>query len=146
MFQNADANEAQIEAARCTIIVDKNLPVGRCANAAAVIALTMGKMHAELTGADLVDGAGFAHPGLIPIGISVLGAAADELNSVREKAIARGLSVVDFPVQGQQTNDYAAFMGAVSQVPTEALSYVGVGVYGPRKLVGKVVGKFDLLT
>lgn len=146
MFQNADANEAQIEPGRCTIIVDKNLPVGRSANAAAVIALTMGKLHPELASADLVDGAAFAHPGLISIGISVLGADANDLNSVREKAIARGLSVVDFPVQGQQTNDYSAFMGAVAQVPTESLSYVGVGVYGPRKLVGKVVGKFDLLT
>lgn len=137
--------DTETDAGRCVILVDQNLPIGRVANAAAVIALTIGKLHPELAGADLIDKSGYAHPGLIPIGISVLGATAEEIKAARDKAATRDLSVVDFPIQGQQTNDYAAFGDAVSLMGTADLIYVGVGIYGARKLVGKIVGKFGFL-
>jgi hypothetical protein len=130
---------------RCVIVIDDSLPVGRAANAAAVIALTIGKLRPQLAGADLVDKSGAVHPGLIPIGISVLGASATDLPGIRAKALARNLDVIDFPVQGQQTTDYQAFGAAVARCETDALSYVGVGVYGSRKNVGKIVGKYGLL-
>jgi hypothetical protein len=127
------------------IIVDDSLPIGRAANAAGVIALTLGKRHPGLAGADLIDASGVAHPGLIPIGITVLGAPAGELAMLRERALSRGLDVVDFPAQGQETTDYAAFGESVAKVPTSALIYVGVGIFGARKAVGKVVGRSALL-
>ena len=133
------------EPMRCAIVVDIALPSGRAANAAAVIALTLGKRHPELAGADLVDGSGDAHPGLIPIGIAVLATSAVDLNELRAKALKNGVDVVDFPSQGQQTNDYGEFGARVRAAPPEELSYVGVGVYGSRKAVGKIVGKFSLL-
>ena len=40
--------------------------------------------------------------------------------------------MVDFPVQGQETTDYAAFGRAVGEVETDALCYVGVGVFAHR--------------
>ncbi|CAN7391426.1 DUF2000 domain-containing protein [Rhizobium sp. LjRoot98] len=138
-------DETEIESGRCVIVVDRNLPVGRAANAAAVIALTIGKLHPELAGANLVDKTGFAHPGLIPIGISILGADASDLGKLRSKALTRDITVVDFPIQGQQTNDYMAFGAAVAETITDDLQYVGVGVFGPRKSIGKIVGKFGLL-
>jgi hypothetical protein len=130
---------------RCAIVVDASLPAGRAANAAAVIALTLGRRHPHLVGPDLVDASGRAHPGLIPIGIAVLAASAVELNALRAKALKDGIDVVDFPSQGQQTTDYAKFGALVRQVPTEALIYVGVGLYGARKAVGRIVGRFSLL-
>lgn len=133
------------EPSRCVIVVDAGLPAGRAANAAAVIALTMGRKRPELAGADLVDGAGVVHPGLISIGISILGATGTELAAVRAKALARGIEVVDFPAQGQETTDYAQFSAEVSRSDADALRYVGVGLYGPRKAVGKIVGKYALL-
>ena len=136
-----DAGEPE----RCAIVVNAELPAGKAANAAAVIALTLGKRHPHLAGADLVDGSGQAHPGLIPIGIAVLAAPEAELRAVRAKALKSGFDVVDFPVQGQQTNDYLEFGSRVRQVPTEVLSYAGVGIYGTRRGVGRIVGKFPLL-
>jgi hypothetical protein len=133
------------EPMRCTIVIDAELPPGKAANAAAVIGLTIGKLHPHLAGTDLVDASGHPHPGLIPIGISVLVAPATELVNVRAKALRSGLDVVDFPVQGQQTNNYAEFGKRVRSIPTERLPYVGVGIYGTRKSVGKVVGRFSLL-
>jgi hypothetical protein len=56
-----------------------------------VLALTMGKRQPQLAGEPLVDASGHAHPGLIPIGIPVLGAPGSELAAIRGKAVAAGL-------------------------------------------------------
>ena len=141
----SDQDESPPESMRCVIVVDAALPPGRAANAAAVIALTLGKRHPYLAGPDLVDASGNVHPGLIPIGIAVLAAGAPEIDAVRAKALKDGVDVVDFPVQGQQTTDYVAFSAQVREVPTAGLTYVGVGLYGRRKAVGRIVGRFSLL-
>lgn len=130
---------------RCVIIVDRALPAGRAANAAAVIALTVGGRHPGLMGAPLIDASGAAHPGLIPIGIAVLSADQATLSQIRDKGVAAGCDIVDFPVQGQQTTDYSAFRDAVAQVPTEDLRYVGVALVGARKPIGKIVANLGLL-
>jgi hypothetical protein len=133
------------DASRCVIVIADSLPAGRAANAAAVIALTLGKRHPHLAGPDLVDASGHTHPGLIPIGIAVLAASAPDIVGVRSKALKDGVDVVDFPSQGQQTTDYAEFGARVAELSTEELTYVGVGLYGHRKAVGRIVGRFPLL-
>ena len=75
----------------------------------------------------------------------MLAAPAAEVNALRAKALKNGIDVVDFPSQGQQTTDYAKFGALVREVPTESLTYVGVGLYGARKAVGRIVGRFSLL-
>jgi hypothetical protein len=137
--------DAAPEPMRCVIIVDAALPPGRAANAAAVIALTLGKRHPHLPGPDLTDASGWAHPGLIPIGIAVLAAEAAELPALRAKALKSGIAVIDFPEEGQQTTDYSAFAARVRERETEDLAYVGVGLYGSRKLIGRIVGRYGLL-
>ncbi len=131
---------------RCVIVVDQDLPAGRAANAAAVIALTIGQRHPLLVGAPLVDGSGMAHPGLIPIGIAVLAAAQAELADVRRKGLAIGCDVVDFPIQGQQTTNYDAFRTAVAATPTDALQYVGIALIGQKNVIRKIVGHLELLS
>ncbi|MGN4085477.1 DUF2000 domain-containing protein, partial [Burkholderia gladioli] len=96
-------------------------------------------------GPPLVDADGVSHPGLIPIGIAVLSAEAARLPSIRDKALAAGCEVVDFPVQGQQTTDYSAFRDALAQVATAELAYLGVALVGPRKAIGKIVSNLGLL-
>lgn len=140
-----DVEEAAAELMRCVVVVDSGLPGGRAANAAAVIALTLGKRHPHLAGTDLIDGSGCRHPGLIPIGIAVLAAPAPDLAMVRAKALKGGIDVVDFPSQGQETTDYAEFGARVRAVAADELTYVGIGLVGPRKAVGRVVGRYPLL-
>jgi hypothetical protein len=134
-----------VEPMRCVAVIDAALPIGNAANAAAVMALTMGQRQPHLAGGPLVDASGDEHPGLIPIGIPVLGAPADDLPTVRSKAIAAGLEVVDFPAQGQQTNDYAEFQRLVGETNADALCYLGVMIYGAKKKVSKIVGRYTLL-
>ena len=140
-----EVDEELRDAGRCAIVVAADLPAGRAANAAAVIALTLGRLRPDLVGADLVDGSGVAHPGLIPIGVAVLAAPIAELGAVRAKALARDILVVDFPLQGQQTTDYLAFSAAVAARATDTLAYAGVGLVGSRRAIGKVVGRYGLL-
>ena len=130
---------------RCVIVVDAALPVGKAANAAAVIALTVGQRHPELVGAALVDADGIAHPGLIPIGIAVLAAGREELPGIRAKGVEIGCDVVDFPVQGQETNDYQAFCDAVGKVATVDLNYLGVALIGEKKPISRIVANIGLL-
>lgn len=141
----AEAGELTIEPMRCVAVIDHALPIGNAANAAAVLALTMGKRQPQLAGEPLVDASGHAHPGLIPIGIPVLGAPGNELAAIRGKAVAAGLEVVDFPVQGQETNDYAEFQRLVSATNPDALRYLGVMIYGAKKKVSRIVGRYSLL-
>jgi hypothetical protein len=129
---------------RCVIVVDADLPPGKAANAAAVIALTFGQRHPGLVGDPLTDASGLAHPGLIPIGIAILAASQDELVTLRARGAAGGCDVVDFPLQGQQTTRYGDFLLAVAAEPTEALRYVAVGLVGRKKAVAKLVANLGL--
>jgi Protein of unknown function (DUF2000) len=139
----ANAIEAPRELERCVIVVDEALPPGKASNAAAVVAFTLGQRHSHLVGEPLREQDGTAHPGLIPIGIPVLKATADQLSALRQKSLAH-CDVVDFPVQGQATSDYGAFLAAVGVLTGESLQYLAVGLVGPRKKVGKLVGGLAL--
>ncbi|NMB89041.1 MAG: DUF2000 domain-containing protein [Chloroflexi bacterium] len=130
---------------RCVIIVDQGLPVGRCANAAAVIALTIGQRHPYLVGEPLQDASGFDHPGLIPIGITILAAPQAELTAIRQKGFEAGCDVIDFPVEGQETTDYQAFRSAVAVIEPAQQRYSGVALVGAKKSVRKIVGHLPLL-
>jgi hypothetical protein len=130
---------------RCAIVVDSELPLGRLANAIAVVALTLGQRCPALVGEPLVDRSGFSHPGLIPVGITVLGASQEELPRLRWKAIECGCDVIDFPVQGQQTNDYAEFRKAVASIATEMMQYTAIALVGQKKQVHSVTSALRLL-
>jgi hypothetical protein len=130
---------------RCVIVVDEDLPAGLAANAAAVLALTVGAREPGLVGADFVDADAEQHPGLIPIGLPVLCASRLELVEIRRRAAADGVGVVDFPVFGQQTNDYDEFRGMVATTPAAELSYLGVALSGPARAVRRLTGRLALL-
>ncbi|WP_250515876.1 DUF2000 domain-containing protein [Caballeronia sp. INDeC2] len=139
----ADARKTPQKRERCVIVVDEALPPGKASNAAAVVAFTLGQRHSHLVGAPLIERDGTAHPGLIPIGIPVLKASALQLSELRQKSLAH-CDVVDFPVQGQATTDYAMFLDAVQTHAGESLQYLAVGVVGARNRVSKLVGGFSL--
>lgn len=138
-----NTEEDPVEPERCVIVVNESLPPGKAANAAAVVAFTLGQRHGQLVGAQLVDGDNGVHAGLIPIGIPVLRATAQQLAELRVRS-AGHCDMVDFPVQGQQTTDYEAFRTAVRAVHANELQYLAVALVGPKKRVGKLVGGLTL--
>jgi hypothetical protein len=130
-------------ATRTVLVIDRELPKGLAANAAAILALTLGVHRPQLIGAGFDDASGTPHLGLIPTGLPVLGAEAGELPALREAARERGLLVVDLPAQAQQTNDYDEFRAAVAS--TAELAYLAILVSGPPKAVRAITGQLGLL-
>jgi hypothetical protein len=130
---------------RCVIVVDESLPPGLAANAAGVLALTLGATVPALAGPDFVDADGESHPGLIPTGLPILRAASHELSRLRERARAARLEVIDFPAFGQETTDYEEFRSRVADTPAGELRYLGVAVRGAKPEVRKLTGSLALL-
>jgi len=135
---------AAVSPDRCAIVLDRDLPIGQAANAAAVIAVTIGQRHPVLVGEQLVDASGFTHPGLIPIGIAVLATSRDDLPDLRRKGLEAGCDV-DLPAAGQRTTNYQAFREMVAVVEAQDLEYVGIALIGGKKQIGKIVGRLALL-
>ena len=50
---------------KCVMVLDENLPLGLLANTAAILGITLGKHMPEAVGADVLDGSGKAHLGII---------------------------------------------------------------------------------
>jgi hypothetical protein len=131
---------------RAVIVVDESLSIGYAANAAAVLSMTLGAVVGNLPGPDLVDADGGVHPGLIPMGLPVLKSSGDGLKAVRDHATRLpDLTLVDFPVQGQQTTDYEEYRQLVAATASAELRYLGVAIHGPRRAVNKLVGSLSLL-
>ena len=130
-------------ASRTVVVIDRDLPKGLAANAAAVLAMTLGVHRPDLIGPDFDDAGGTRHLGLYPAGIPVLGASAGEIPALCKAARERDLLVVDFPAPGQRTTDYDEFRAAVAS--DADLAYLAVLITGPPKIVRAVTGQLGLL-
>jgi hypothetical protein len=128
---------------RTVIVIDRDLPKGLAANAAAVLAHAFGARRPDLVGGDFADATGATHAGLIPTGLPVLGATGADLVSLRAAAAERDLLVVDLPAAGQQTTDYDEFRAAVAAA--DELPYLAALISGPPKAVRAVTGQLGLL-
>ncbi len=142
-FADDNAHAEALRTIRSVVVVDRDLPKGPAANAAAVLAMTLGVRTPELIGTDFEDGAGGAHPGLMATGLPILGAPASELPALRAAALERDLLVVDLPAAAKTTTDYGVFRDEVGR--THELQYLGVLVSGRKRAVRSVTGQFGLL-
>ena len=57
---------------KCVMVLDENLPLGLLANTAAILGITLGKHMPEAVGADVLDGSGKAHLGIITFPVPIL--------------------------------------------------------------------------
>ena len=130
---------------RCVIVVDQDLSAGLAANAAAVLALTLGAREPALVGPDLVDADERVHPGLFPAGLPVLKAPPERLAALRDRAESAGVGVIAMPRFGQETNDYEAVRAEVARTPASELRFVGVALYGEQRPVRRLTGDLALL-
>lgn len=130
---------------RLVVVVDEALPPGLAANAAAVLAFSLGAQLPDFVGADFHDADGGDHAGLIPVGLPILRAPGETLPNLRERARAAGIAVVAFPSFGHQTNDYEEFRTFVARTPKADLRYLGLALHGPQRPVAKLTGSLALL-
>ena len=133
-------------AVKCVIIISEALPVGLAVNAAGVLAATLGRRVESLVGADVVDGSGEKHAGLVRIPIPVLKADEEAIRDVRSRASGvEGLLVVDVTETAQSSRTYEEYEDRMALTRGDSLGYLGVALYGEKRSVNKLTGSLPLL-
>lgn len=134
-----------VEPGKVAIVVDGSLPPGLAANTAAVLALTLGRRVESIIGPDLKDADGSTHVGITTVPIPILTATANEVKSLRNRAVGEQLLVVGFTDCAQRTRTYDDYAQLLEKATEDDLSYIGIAVHGPRKAVQKLTGSLPLL-
>ncbi|GGS70777.1 hypothetical protein GCM10010156_31970 [Planobispora rosea] len=128
------------------IVIDRDLPRGLQANAAACLAAAVGNAVPAILGADGADASGRAHSGLPWTGCTVLAAPAAVLRRVGEEAAAvPDLVVTDMATIAQRTTVYGDYLGELARTGSEDLTYLAVSLLGPRADVERLTGRLPLL-
>ncbi|MEV4129013.1 DUF2000 family protein [Nocardia sp. NPDC049707] len=131
---------------KCAIVVSDELPTGLAVNAASVLSLTMGNRIEELVGVDVNDADGVIHPGIVYTPLPILVAPRKQVDTIVQAAAERdGMFFVSFSSLAQGCKTYEEYIDKMAATPTADLASVGVGLYGPRKQVNKLVGALPLL-
>ena len=133
---------------KCVMVIDENLPMGIIANTAAIMGITLGKQMPEVVGADVYDGTGKEHLGIIEFPVPILKGNAELIKSISERLYEpefSDLTVVDFSDLAQGCKTYEEFIEKMKGVSEEELLYFGIAVCGAKKKVNKLTGSMPLL-
>ncbi len=131
---------------KCVVVLNENLPLGQLVNSAAVLMMSIGKLHPDLVGCNLEDGSGHAHQGITTVPLPVL-KGAGKLKEIRERLkLHEGeLTVVDLIDATATTASYEEYAAELKKSAKEILNYHGIAIYGNRKLVNKYTGSLGLI-
>lgn len=133
---------------KCVMVIDERLPLGRIANTAAILGITLGKAMPEVVGADVTDRTGNRHLGIIAFPVPILKGAPETIQAIREKLFQpdfQDLTVVDFSDLAQRCLTYEDYTGKMAETPESALQYLGLAICGTKKKVNKLTGSLPLL-
>jgi hypothetical protein len=133
---------------KLAIVVDVDLPPGLAANTAAVLALSLGRQLESVIGPKLEDGSGGVHAGITTVPIPILVADAATVKQIRSRAVAEAdarLLVIDFTDCAQRTRTYEDYAQLLEAAGEDDITYLGVAMHGPRKLVQRLTGSLPLM-
>ncbi|MDD9173601.1 MULTISPECIES: DUF2000 domain-containing protein [Aliivibrio] len=129
---------------KCVLVIDKTLPQGLIANTAAVLTLSLGKLHPELIGADNINNDGEVHSGITSIPIPILASSPESIKSIRN-SLKEETTLVDFSNVAQSTKNYQDYSEKLASTKAEDIEYLGIAVYGTKKIVNKYTGNLGLI-
>lgn len=129
---------------KCVLIIDKDLPLGVIANTAAVLTLSLGKAHPELVGENITNRDGGEHLGITRIPIPILASSNSELKVIRDK-LQPVTTLVDFSNVAKNTKNYEEYSSAIAEAEAKDIEYLGIAVYGNKKVIAKYTGNMRLM-
>jgi hypothetical protein len=129
---------------KCVLVIDKTLPQGLIANTAAVLTLSLGKLHPELIGADNINNDGEVHTGITSIPIPILASSPESIKTIRS-SLKDEATLVDFSNVAQSTKNYQDYSEKLASTKAEDIEYLGIAVYGTKKIVNKYTGNLGLI-
>lgn len=131
---------------KIVIVLDKKLPTGLLANAAAVLAFSTAQHLPGSVGQDLEDADGGIHPGITNLPIPILACDGEQLGALREKAHAlANVGCVDFSDVAQRSKRYEEYAGFLKASRGSALNYLGLCLYGEPSSVKGLTGHLALV-
>lgn len=131
---------------KSVIVVDEALPIGLMVNTASVLALTLGHRVEGLIGPDLKDGSGDTHVGITTLPVPILKADSRKISFIRnEAASSDAVLVVDFTDVAQSTKTYDDYAALLESRAADQLRYLGVALYGDKRVINRLTGSLPLL-
>ena len=133
---------------KCVIILDETLPAGLLANTAAILGITIGKVRPDIVGPDIEDHSGKVHRCITALPIPILRgnpAMIKELLARLYEPEFDQVAVVDFSQLAQTCNHYSEYMEKLALNDMTDLTYIGIGLCGPKKKINKLTGGIPLL-
>ncbi|MDE6030574.1 MAG: DUF2000 domain-containing protein [Oscillospiraceae bacterium] len=130
------------------MIIDGEQPAGVCCNIAAVLGASLGKLLPEAVGADTVDRDGNIHRGIIEIPIPILKGELELLRNIISALSCpeyRDIVYVDFTELAQSCRTYPEYEEKIARTPEAELRYLGLALYGEKRLVSSITGNLPLL-
>lgn len=133
---------------KCVMVINPDLPLGLIANTAAILGCTLGKNNGEVVGEDLRDASGTIHLGIVNIPIPVLSGCADyikQLQNTIRKDYSDAIELISFSDVAQQSKHYQDYTDKMSAVQTNDLNYLGICLYGSKRIVNHLTGSLPTL-
>ena len=137
-----------LQAEKCVMVIDGALPLGFIANTAAILGITLGRHIPDSVGPTVTDKSGAAHLGIIQIPVPILKADQETLRAIREQLYRPEFSALiaaDFSDVAQSCNVCDDFIAKAARTEERDMTYFGVAICGPKKLVNKLTGSMPLL-
>lgn len=131
--------------AKCVIVVNHSLAIGLAANAAAVVAASLGRGVTGLIGPDVADASGNTLPGIVSLPLPILAASAHTLATVYAAARESGVGAVGFTSLAQSCHDYDDYTSRLASTPSESLTFAAIALVGDASLVTKLTASLPLL-
>nr|WP_295874812.1 DUF2000 domain-containing protein [uncultured Chitinophaga sp.] len=137
-----------IESKKCVLIIDNTQPTGVIANTSSILSITLGKQLGSIIGQDVYDKQGEKHPGITQIPIPILGTSPEKIKEIRRHLLTlfiEDIVLVDFSDVAQKSRTYDQYENAMLTTDENDIRYIGIAVYGDKKLINKVTGNLSLI-
>jgi hypothetical protein len=129
---------------KVAIVVRADLAAWQQLNVTAFLASGLAHATGDIMGRPYLDGSGNTYLSMIREPIMVYSGDAAGLTTVHERTLRRGLTAAVYTDELFATGNDDDNRAAVRAVPAEKLALAGIGVYGPRNEVDKVVKGLSL--
>jgi hypothetical protein len=136
---------AMIYDTKTALILRTDLANWQIANVSAFLAGGLAATHPHMKGEPYKDAANRGYTALIREPVFVYGGTLEELQRTHARALSRELVPAAYTeIMFTTTND-ADNRAAFAAEPADALNLVGLGIYGPRKVIDKVTNGLKFL-